>query len=44
MGCQSGAANRRAGESPDPVSHVWIDGRLVTIAEAVTLFRDALSK
>jgi hypothetical protein len=43
MGCQSGAANRNAGESTDPVSHVWIDGRLVTIAEAVTLFRKALS-
>jgi hypothetical protein len=44
MGCQRGAENRRAGESPDPVSHVWIDGRLVTIAEAVTLFRGALEK
>jgi|HubBroStandDraft_6_1064221.scaffolds.fasta_scaffold00345_2 hypothetical protein len=44
MGCQRGAENRRAGESPDPVSHVWIDGRLVTIAEAVMLFRGALEK
>jgi hypothetical protein len=31
MGCKAGADNRRAGESTDPVSHVWRDGR----AEAV---------
>jgi hypothetical protein len=31
MGCKGGAENRNAGESSDPVSHVWRNGR----AEAV---------
>jgi hypothetical protein len=33
MGCQRGAENRRAGESTDPVSHVWQAGRAVAVAK-----------
>jgi hypothetical protein len=33
MGCKDGAENRRAEPSDQPVSHVWIDGRLVTVEE-----------